>query len=494
MVGTASGASGRRSAVVSGVLTGASTLTVAAAAAATAALLAQKFGRTAETDGFLAAYGAYVVLAFAAQASRVVVVPDLTRAALEGRLAAETGAYAAVLLAVGLVGTALAVPLANPLADALVGDLPAAAAETAARAIPWLVPTAVAQALAALAASTLAAADDYAVAAGAYAAGAIAGLVLFLVLADEHGVQALAWGIALNGAIAVALPAAVLVARRLVALPRRLPAGRILAGLGIGVALPLALQGLYVISLRFAADEGVGEVTGLSYAYLIASVFVAATASSLSLISSAPLTRRGLDADGAAHHVINASWLSLAVVLPAAGVFALAGEQVVSAVLGDAFSGEAGRDLGRLVVALVPFAVAATAFSLTFPLVFVAERSSVLIPLALLMPPLHALLCWGLREAFGVVGIAVSLALSTLLVLLALLGALSIRTLELAAVGLARLTLVAGAFAAAAFGLAGLVLDGLPAAAVGLAVYGVLLAVARPRGLAAAWAYIRGLH
>ena len=42
-----------------------------------------------------------------------------------------------------------------------------------------------------------------------------------------------------------------------------------------GVALPLALQGLYVIAVRFAGDIGTGNVTSFSYAYLIASALVA---------------------------------------------------------------------------------------------------------------------------------------------------------------------------------------------------------------------------
>ena len=46
-----------------------------------AAILAQKFGHTAATDGFFAAYSVYLVLVLAAQSFRLVVLPDLTRAA-----------------------------------------------------------------------------------------------------------------------------------------------------------------------------------------------------------------------------------------------------------------------------------------------------------------------------------------------------------------------------------------------------------------------------
>ena len=58
------------SALRSGALTGLAQIVIALAAAGAGALLAHKFGRTAETDGFLAAYGVYLVLVLAAQAFR----------------------------------------------------------------------------------------------------------------------------------------------------------------------------------------------------------------------------------------------------------------------------------------------------------------------------------------------------------------------------------------------------------------------------------------
>src|SRR2546421_9655346 len=91
-----------RSAVQSGTLTGLSFLTVSGAAALAGAVLAHKFGRDARTDGFMAAYGVYLVLVLGAQAFRMVVVPDLTRAEAEGRLGAETRAYVLSFLALSL--------------------------------------------------------------------------------------------------------------------------------------------------------------------------------------------------------------------------------------------------------------------------------------------------------------------------------------------------------------------------------------------------------
>src|SRR5437868_2094349 len=86
------------SALRSGALTGLAQIVLALAAAGAGALLAQKFGRSAETDGFLSAYGVYILLVLAAQAFRMVVVPDLTRAAEAGRLAGESRAYALAFL------------------------------------------------------------------------------------------------------------------------------------------------------------------------------------------------------------------------------------------------------------------------------------------------------------------------------------------------------------------------------------------------------------
>ena len=279
----------RRSALRSGLLTGLSLAVMSGTAAAVGALLAHKFGRTAETDGFLAAYGVYLVLVLAAQSFRVVVVPDLTRAAASGRLATETRAYLVSFVLAAAAVSVVAGLLRHPIADAITGSLPDRSSEVAAEALVYLVPAAFAQLLAALAASALAARDDYGLAAFAYAAGGVAGLVCFVVLADAHGTIALAWAAGLNGAISFGIPLGALLLRGELAggsLELRVPAR--LWRLAQGSAVPIAIQGLYLVCLRFAADRGIGSVTSFSYAYLIAAVFVAVTAASVALISSAP--------------------------------------------------------------------------------------------------------------------------------------------------------------------------------------------------------------
>src|SRR5438132_11218883 len=143
------------SALRSGLLTGLAQIVLAFAAAGAGALLAQKFGRSAETDGFLAAYGVYLVLVLAAQAFRMVVVPDLTRAAAEGRLGGEFRAFALAFLSLAVPVSVLVWLFSSQLGDVLTGKLPPRAADVAARALVVLVPAAFIQLLAALAASAL---------------------------------------------------------------------------------------------------------------------------------------------------------------------------------------------------------------------------------------------------------------------------------------------------------------------------------------------------
>src|SRR5437763_2751 len=197
-----------RSAVQSGMLTGLSFLTVSGAAAIAGAFLAHKFGRNVETDGFMAAYAVYLVLVLGAQSFRMVVVPDLTRAAAQGTLSGEFRAYLVSFAAVAIPATLIVGLFPGFFGELVTGRLPHESAAIAGRAFPWLVPAAFGQLLAALAASALAARDSYLVAAAGFALGALGGVLVFVLLADRHGRVWLAGGSGLNAALAVAVPAA----------------------------------------------------------------------------------------------------------------------------------------------------------------------------------------------------------------------------------------------------------------------------------------------
>jgi hypothetical protein len=66
--------------------------------------------------------------------------------------------------------------------------------------------------------------------------------------------------------------------------------------------------------------------------------------------------------------------------------------------------------------------------------------------------------------------------------------------LWLSVIGLGRLALIVGAATALAFGGASLLLPVVPAVALGLLVYALLLVGVRQFGLAEAWHYVRALH
>ena len=465
-----------------------------AAAAGAAILLAHKFGRTAATDGFLAAYGLYIVLALGAQAFRLVVAPDLTRAADEDRLGAELRAYSLSFAILALPTIVLVIAFRAPIADAMTGTAPAA--HEAERALPFFVVAAFGQLLAALLASALAARGSYGAAALGFGGGAVAALIVFAVFADSYGLVALAWGTLVNTVFTLSVTGGrLLTVGGLGRGHAALAVGRRLWWLVRGTALPIALQGIYVVALRFAAGLGVGAQTTLSYGYVIAATLVAATASALALISSVPLTRREPDAGAVAVHVVHTAWLSLTAILAAAGVFALVGGEIIGALLGSAYAGNVGSELGRLVVWLTPWMIATVAFTVSYPMLFVVGRGRGLVPLAVGALLVQVPLAWGLREAWGLDGIALALGLTTALVLVGVLAELSAaddgahaRRRD------ARRALARRARCGHLRRTRGSCWARLPAALVGLAAYTAVLALVRPPGLRHAWAYVRVLH
>jgi hypothetical protein len=474
-------------------------LVITVVSALAGVVIGREFGRTDETDGFFAAYGVFIVLSLAAQAVRIAVLPALTRARGERRLAGEIAGFALALGVVALPLVLVAELAAHPIANLLTGGGPEVAQNTAADALRWMVPAACAHLFAGLAASGLAAMDDYVTAAFGYAAGSLVGLALILARIEPDGIIAGAWAMALNGTAALAVPLTGLTVR---ALRTRMPAVAVrptgpplqsrLTGFAAAAALPIALQMLYVVCVPFAGRIDIGSVTSFGYAYLAAASLVTITAFSLGLVTAVPVARAGLEPAAAARHLVSASWIALALIGAAAGVFAVAGAGLVEAVLGNAYGGDVGQEVGRVVAVLSPWMVASVGVNVAFPLLFVVGRLRRLPWIGAAALAVQIPLAWAASELLGLDGLALALALSTFLVLTALLrelGALreATRGLLFAAAFVATVTL-------ASFVPPDVFLGSVASAAVGLVVYGALVGVLRPRGLTDSWSYLRALR
>jgi hypothetical protein len=473
-------------------------LVVTAVAGVVGVVIAREFGRTDETDGLLSAYGVFIVIAIAAQAIRVAVLPQLARAWVDRRLAGEMAGDALALAVFAVPLVLVAEVGATPLARLLTGNESELARETAATALRWLVPAATAYLFSGLAASGLAARDDYGTAAVGYGLGSVAGLTLILLRVRPDGIVAVAWGMTLNASIALLVPTTALVVHALrarmptrAARPTGPPLRARLGKFAVGASLPLALQLLYVVCLPFAGRLGTGAATTFVYAYLAAASLVAITAGSLGLVTSVPLARSDLTAAGASRHVVAATWLALTLIGGAAGVFALAGGDVVEAVLGEAYGGNIGAEVARLVVALSPWIIAAVGVTVTFPLAFVSGRTRGLPWIALAALVLQVPLAWLAAGWLELDGLALSLAVSNLLVLAALLSEL--RALTGSSRGLVGAGAIVGGIALVAFATPALLLGPVPSATIGAASYVLLVGLLRPRGLRASWGYLRAI-
>ncbi|HEV2590675.1 MAG TPA: hypothetical protein VGU02_02160 [Gaiellaceae bacterium] len=477
-----------RGTVSSGILTGISTVAVSGTAAVAGVILSRKFGHGVKTDGFFFAYSVYAVLVLVAGVVRVVALPRFVEARAARRLAAETGVWAAALAGPLLAAVVAAILWPHGIASVL-SSRPASA-HYAAVLLPWVVASAAAQVLGGVVASALAAFDDYASSAFGFAAGSIAGLVVTVALVD-HGLIAFAWGLAVNGVVSLLWPLAALARRGGVGLPDQRPWAR-LAALAEGVTLPVALQGLYLVGDRFASGLETGGATTFSFAYLIASFFVQLTATSLALVTTVPFAREGESPERSGRHVIAASWISLVPIAAASGVFAVAGAFVTQHVLGPKYGGGTGAELSRLVAYLAPWTVASVALTIAYPLLFVRGRARWLPLVAGAALAVHVLLEWGLSAWFGLAGIAAGMAVTTALVLAALL--VWLRAVQMTTRGVLTAAVICGGIAAVTFGVPGALLGAVAAAVVGVVLYALVLGLWRPSGLRQAWAYVHGLQ
>jgi len=392
------------------------TFAMAAASASQAVLYLGRFGTNARTDGFFIAFALYSTFGVFSQSLRLTSVPLLVEPG--ARLSVRE--FAAALAAVALPVLLFTVPLAGAVAELIAPGLSEQARAITADALPVLGCAMALQLWAAGGATVLAIRDRFMTIAGAYIAGAGAGLVAFLALMASAGVQTLGWsmltmavvtcgwmmlGVRRSGGLGARRavrpgpgvgessgPAAGLARSEspgLAAGPARhwaAPVGVARdAGLILGrTGIYLAFNMLFVITLAFASRSAAGGTTVLSYAYLFASYLVAGTGMALGMSSIPDLTREAR----AKRHTLVAETVprgfryAMLIVAPALAGLIAAGAPLIHALLPSSLSVAEVHTLRVFAVLLVPWTLAALLVNFLLPVLFAAGRAGLLNALA----------------------------------------------------------------------------------------------------------------
>ena len=128
---------------------------------------------------------------------------------------------------------------------------------------------------------------------------------------------------------------------------------------------------------------------------------------------------------------------------------------------------------------------------MSFPLAFVAGQTRGLPWIAPRRVVLQVPLAWAGASWLELDGLALALAITTLLVLAALL--VELKAFAIASRQLAAAAAVVAAITLAAFVPSALLLGSVAEVVVGIVLYVALFALIRPRGLLASWRYLRAL-
>ncbi|MDQ8044907.1 MAG: hypothetical protein AAGC46_01065 [Solirubrobacteraceae bacterium] len=487
-----------------GLLMAISTLAMAGASAIQAVLYLGQYGATARTDAFFAAFAVYQVAGVFTQATRVSSVPLLVGDRAIGMLRFFGGLTVIAVPVVLACG-----PLASPVADLLAPSATGSAHDLAVGALRILCVAIVLQLGAAGAATLLGMRDRFEPVAGAYAFGALAGLITFIAVRTT-GELALAWSML---AMAIVTTTWALVALMRV---RREEVASGEGGLGLGnydskiqlvresvitagdflgrSVVYFVINAFFLVTLAEVGRQGgAGAATVLSYAYLLASYLVAGTSTAVG-ISRAPDMVRGAQeeewttvvSDTVPHGYRYAALVSAPIL--AAGV--AAATPVVQTFLSSALDDHQAHELAHDILLLAPWTAAALLLNFAIPALFALAKArtvNLLAPLALAIHVAAALIGGSIDGVDGVIAtmvIAPLLFVVTLIVLGAR-GRLGVATREILTD-----TVRAGGLAAASFGIgAGVasligasdLLSAIVSLAVGGVLYGAGMLLLAPR-------------
>ncbi len=390
-----------------GVAMAVATLAMGAASGIQALLYLSSFGAGAKTDGFFVAFALYTSFGVFSQSIRVTSAPMLVgeRPRLTQR------EFALALLAIAVPVGLATIPLAGPLAALLAPGVAPAGREVAESALPILGLAMILQLLAAGGATVLAVRDRFDRIAFAYIAGAVSGLLVYLVVSAPAGELSLGWSmLAMAVVTSLAMLDGVRASRTTGGERARLRLGRLLRCVWLvlgSTAIYLAFNGLYVITLAFASNYGEGGATVLSYAYLFASYLVAATGFALGMSRIADM-RRGALADWReviADTVPAGFRYSMLIVAPALAALIAGGADLIGEVLPSSFDASQVAQLQVFGALLCAWTVAALLVNLLLPAMFALGRAKLVNVIAPVVVLLHVGVTALGGSLFGVNGV-----------------------------------------------------------------------------------------
>ncbi len=374
-----------------GIAMSLATFAMAAASAVQAVLFLSRFGTNTRTDGFFVAFAVYSTFGVFCQSMRLTSVPLLVEpgARLSGR------EYAAALGFIALPVLVFTIPLATPVSHLIAPGLGAQGRGVTAAALPVLGCAMTLQLWAAGGAAMLAIRGRFTTIAGAYMAGAGAGLVTFLALMDRAGVQTLGWSmLAMSVVTSTWMLLGVRRSGGLGIQHRALALGTIArdAALVMGrTAVYLAFNMLFVATLAFASHSAAGGTTVLSYAYLFASYLVAGTGVALGQSSIPDMTRKARARRSAvvAETVPRGFRYAMLIVAPALAGLIVAGAPLIHALFPASLTSSGAHTLRTFAALLVTWTVAALLVNFLLPVLFAIGRTRLLNMLVLPLVLLH---------------------------------------------------------------------------------------------------------
>jgi len=397
-----------------GVVMAAATFSMAAASGIQAALYLRSFGIDGRTDGFFVAFALYTVFGVFSQSIRVSSAPLL----VDGRRSLSLREFAATLALIAIPVALLTIPLAHPLSMLLAPGLSEADRAVTQEALPILGGAMILQLWAAGGATVLAVRDRFNTIAGAYIAGAGAGLVAYLAVSGSAGELSLGYAML---AMAVVTFSLMMVGLRRsgrgtaeAAPARRLRLRRMLADAGMilgRTSVYLAFNALYLITLALTTSFSPGDATVLSYAYLFASYLVAGTAFALGMSRIADMSRKARSDPRRAFGdtVPQGFRYSMLICAPALAAFVAAGAPIIGVVFSASLHPSDIRTLQEFGALLSIWTVAALLVNLMLPAMFALGRArltNLLAPALLVVHVVASVAGGALFGSLGVVGAA----------------------------------------------------------------------------------------